>query len=100
MKKNELVHYHALLVRVARDLVDRGVVAPEDLEPYAALGVTPTSLREPRARHQEAVFALAGVLAAAARRATPPVATPGTDDPTGDVDVDADADADAARARR
>jgi hypothetical protein len=90
MKKNELVHYHALLVRVARDLVDRGVVSPEDLEPYLALGVTPTSLREQRARHREAVFALAGVLAEAARRATPTAATPGTGDATADPDADPD----------
>jgi hypothetical protein len=91
MKKNELVHYHALLVHVARDLVERGVATPEDLEPYLALGVTPTSLREPRARHQEAVFALAGLLADATERVPATVTTTGTDD---------DADAGAARARQ
>jgi hypothetical protein len=63
MKKNELIHLHALLVRVARDYVARGDASPEAFEPYHELDVTPMSLREPRASHEAAVRTLAGILA-------------------------------------
>lgn len=70
MKKNELIHLHTLLVQVAEEYVESGVATPADLEPYAALGVTPMALRESRDRHEEAVSLLARILADCAKRAT------------------------------
>lgn len=65
MKKNELVHLHALLVHVRDEFVARGVADEEAFEPYRALGVSPLSMRVPRDRHEEAVRTLARLLAAA-----------------------------------
>jgi hypothetical protein len=67
MKKNELVHLHALLARVATDYLERGLLEPADCEPYESLGVTPLSLRASRDSHEEAVLALARLLARASR---------------------------------
>jgi hypothetical protein len=67
MKKNELVHLHALLARVAADYLERGLLAPDALDDYEAQGVTPMSLRESRARHEAAVRTLARTLARASR---------------------------------
>lgn len=63
MKKNELLHCHALLVQVAEDYVERGIAARENFEEYHSLGVTPMALREPRDRHERAVRTLARLLA-------------------------------------
>lgn len=63
MKKNELVHLHALLSSVSAEYVERGVADAELFEPYRALGVTPMSMQVPRARHEEAVLTLARLLA-------------------------------------
>lgn len=63
MKKNELVHFHTLLVQVAENYVERGYATRDDFEAYHALGVTPMSLREPRTRHETAVWTLARILA-------------------------------------
>lgn len=70
MKKNELIHLHTLLARVAAEYIQRVVATPEDFDSYTALGVTPMALRESRDRHEEAVRALARVLADCSRRAT------------------------------
>jgi hypothetical protein len=67
MKKNELVHLHALLARVATDYLERGLLSPADCEPYESLDVTPLSLRASRASHEEAVLALARLLARTSR---------------------------------
>ena len=64
MKKNELVHLHALLARVAADYRERGLVTDEDLEPYRDVGVGPASLTEPRSKHRRAVLVLLSILAA------------------------------------
>jgi hypothetical protein len=64
VNKNELVHYHALLARVAEDYVDRGVATRNDLAAYRALGTTPLALRQSRADHEEATLLLARTLAA------------------------------------
>ncbi|WP_129116824.1 UPF0058 family protein [Halegenticoccus tardaugens] len=74
MKKNELVHLHALLATIAEDYVERGVAAREDFEPYRELGITPMTLTASRDRHEEAVMALLRVLAA--RSAGEPTARP------------------------
>jgi hypothetical protein len=106
MKKNELVHLHALLVRVAEDYVARGEATPEAFAPYRDLGVTPMALRESRARHEAAVRTLAALLADrsveaadvdvdvedAVEQPREPAADTGSEpDPRAGVDADADA---------
>ena len=63
MNKNELVHVHALLARVAEDYVERGLATPEDFSAYNALDTTPMALRQSRADHEAATRSLASVLA-------------------------------------
>jgi hypothetical protein len=63
MKKNELVHLHALLVRVTEDYLSRGLATREDFAEYDRLSVTPMALRAPRAEHERAVRILARTLA-------------------------------------
>lgn len=65
MKKNELVHFHALLVTVAEKFVDSGLVTKADFAEYDALGVSPLTLRAARDDHERAVLTLARVLAEA-----------------------------------
>jgi hypothetical protein len=66
MRKNELLHYHALLLGVARDFDEREALAADDLDEYRALGVTPMTIQAARDDHEEAVRTLAGLLADAA----------------------------------
>jgi hypothetical protein len=63
MKKNELIHFHALLATVARDYLERGIAEPADFAAYEGSGVTPMTLRASRERHEEAVRTLARILA-------------------------------------
>jgi hypothetical protein len=65
MKKNELVHFHALLVTVAAEFVESGLVTKGDFAEYDALGVSPLALRASRDDHERAVLTLARVLAEA-----------------------------------
>lgn len=65
MRKNELLHVHGLLLGIAREFTERGVVADDALDTYRELGVTPMSLRAARDDHAEAVLELGGALAAA-----------------------------------
>lgn len=62
MKKNELIHVHALLVQVVEDLLDRGVVDPSHFDPYRELEVSPVDFRVRRDRHEEAVLLLASLV--------------------------------------
>ncbi|ELZ26098.1 metal-binding protein [Halogeometricum pallidum JCM 14848] len=66
MKKNELVHLHALLTCVAEDFVDRGVVDADAFAEYRALGISSRSLRASREDHETAVRRLAETLSSAA----------------------------------
>ncbi|EMA07241.1 hypothetical protein C438_04862 [Haloferax denitrificans ATCC 35960] len=68
MKKNELIHVHSLLVEIATDYRDSGVVTSADLEPYNRLGISPMALRDCRADHERAVRTLTAVLAVCAAR--------------------------------
>ncbi|POG54792.1 UPF0058 family protein [Haloferax marisrubri] len=68
MKKNELIHVHTLLVEIASDYRDRGVLTSADLEPYHQLGIGPMALRDCRADHERAVRTLMTVLAVCAAR--------------------------------
>lgn len=62
MKKNELLHVHALLATVAEEFHGDGRLGEGDLSSYAALEVTPTSVRLPKDDHEDAVLELARVL--------------------------------------
>jgi hypothetical protein len=63
MNKNELVHLHALLARVAEEYVDRGLATRDDFAAYHALDTTPMALRKSRADHEAAARTLAETLA-------------------------------------
>ncbi|MFO8116437.1 MAG: UPF0058 family protein [Halorubrum sp.] len=65
MKKNELMHVHALLVQVVEDLLDRGVVDPSHFDAYRELEVSPVDFRVRRDRHEEAVLLLASLVVSA-----------------------------------
>lgn len=66
MKKNELLHVHALLATVAEEFHEEGRLGDGDLTAYAGLEATPTSVRLPKADHEDAVLELARVLGDAA----------------------------------
>ncbi|WP_435064746.1 UPF0058 family protein [Halobaculum sp. EA56] len=66
MRKNELVHLHALLRTAAGYLSARGDLPGDALDAYESLGVTPMSMRAGREDHEAAVLALATALAAVA----------------------------------
>jgi hypothetical protein len=63
VNKNELVHLHALLVRVAEAYVEWGVAERGDFSAYHALGTTPMALQCSRADHETATVLLARTLA-------------------------------------
>jgi hypothetical protein len=63
VNKNELVHLHTLLVRVAEEYIEWGVATRDDFSTYHALGTTPMALRESRADHEAATLILARTLA-------------------------------------
>ena len=86
MKKNELVHLHTLLVQVAADYRERGLMTDTDLDPYRDVGVGPSSLTESRAEHRRAVRTLLSILA--------DHSDPNAADGDADTDTDASADAD------
>jgi hypothetical protein len=69
MKKNELVHFHALLVTVAAEFVKSGLATKADFADYDALGVSPLALRAARDDHERAVLTLARILAEASTAA-------------------------------
>lgn len=57
MKKQELLHMHALLVEVADHVTPTG--SATDIAAYQAAPVRPTSLHRPKADHEDAVMTLA-----------------------------------------
>lgn len=57
MRKQELLHVHALLVEIADHVTDEGAVRA--VADYAECGVRPTSLHRPKADHERAVMTLA-----------------------------------------
>ena len=67
MRKNELVHLHALVRTVADHLIDRGSLDPAALADYEALGVSPMALQASRGDHERAVLVLATAVADAIR---------------------------------
>jgi len=63
VNKNELVHLHTLLVRVAEEYAEWGVATSDDFSTYRALRTTPMALRRSRADHEAATLVLARTLA-------------------------------------
>jgi hypothetical protein len=84
MKKNELVHLHALLTCVAEDFVERGVVDESAFAAYRELGTTSMALRASRGDHAAAVRLLTDVLSAAAADAGAAGGTSSDADPAAD----------------
>ncbi|WP_239524473.1 UPF0058 family protein [Halogeometricum borinquense] len=68
MRKNEIVHIHALLVLIAEKFVGQGLIEAEEFAEYRLLGTSPMSLRAPRADHEAAVRLLADTLSTAVER--------------------------------
>ena len=61
MKKQELIHMHALLVELAEEVTD--VQFAREMPAYEAVTARPTSLHRPKADHEAAIQALAaGIL--------------------------------------
>ena len=61
MKKQELIHMHALLVEVAEEVTDEHFA--REMPEYGAVAARPTSLHRPKADHEAAIQALAaGIL--------------------------------------
>jgi hypothetical protein len=95
MKKNELIHLHALLVQVAEDYVGHGDATRDDFLVYDELGVTPMTLRASRATHERAVRTLLAILAARSRGEPLPVDPSGGEtEPAADADLTDDAGGD------
>ncbi|GAB6877754.1 hypothetical protein JCM17823_00280 [Halorubrum gandharaense] len=90
MKKTEIVHFHGLLGTVAKDLIDEGDIADEDLGAYKAVGTSPMAMRGSRDDHKEAALKLAEVLAEALESDIEKPA---------DTDRDADTEADEREAQ-
>lgn len=57
MRKQELIHMHALFVEIADTLPFDGSAA--DVSDYRSLSVRPSSLHRPKDDHRRAVMALA-----------------------------------------
>ncbi|QLG27200.1 UPF0058 family protein [Halorarum halophilum] len=64
MRKNELIHLHALLDCVRTNLDERGERegSTDRMREYEALGVRPMTVRATRREHEEATLALARAL--------------------------------------
>lgn len=64
MRKNELIHLHALLDCIRANLDERGVPveSTDRMREYEALGVRPMTVRATRGEHEEATLALARAL--------------------------------------
>jgi hypothetical protein len=95
MKKNELVHLHALLTCVAEDFVERGVVDESAFAEYRELGTTSIALRASRGDHAAAVRLLTDVLSSAAADADASNGTSSNADSTADGGDGESADAGA-----
>ncbi|MFC5366247.1 UPF0058 family protein [Salinirubrum litoreum] len=72
MKKNELVHFHSLLVTIAEEFVDSGLATKADFAEYDVLDVSPLALRAARDDHERAVLTLARLLADVVREPETP----------------------------
>lgn len=96
MKKNELVHYHALLSEISTDFAERGIVSREEFTDYEQLDVSPVALRASRDQHEEAVLLLADLLSHAARRGAEEHAAEEPTNAEEPTDADSPADADSS----
>lgn len=64
MKKDELVHLHALLTLLRDEYDRRGIAPPSAFEAYDAVDVSPMAVYGSKTDHERAVRALANALAA------------------------------------
>ena len=77
MRKQALIHCHALVDEIAQYCAEQGVDL--DLEAYHSLGTRPTSIHHAKGDHQEAVFALAESITAAVAEEEAAVIEPAAD---------------------
>lgn len=62
VRKQEYVHLHALLVEVARYLVDRRDMPTAVLSEYESLGTRPSNVNESKRAHRDAVATLSAAI--------------------------------------
>lgn len=72
MRKQELVHLHALGVQLRREVADRRSPPPSTYAAYEDLRVEPTSIHRRKDAHREAILALFDGVATACRTADAP----------------------------
>lgn len=82
MRKNELLHFHSLLLTLVQGYDERGQLPEGALTEYRKIGVTPMSIQASRDDHEAAVLELSSVLAELAE-STEPSAQPVGSDPPG-----------------
>lgn len=63
MRKNELLHFHSLLLTIVQGYDERGKLPDGALTDYREIGVTPMSIQASRDDHEAAVLELGSVLA-------------------------------------
>ena len=63
MRKNELLHFHSLLLTIVRGYDERERLPDGALADYREIGVTPMSIQASRDDHEAAVLELSSVLA-------------------------------------
>ena len=63
MRKNELLHFHSLLLTLVQGYDERGELPDGALAEYRDIGVTPMSIQASRDDHETAVLELSSVLA-------------------------------------
>ena len=62
MRKNELLHFHSLLLTIVQGYDERGQLPEDALVDYREIGVTPMSIQASRDDHEAAVLELGSVL--------------------------------------
>lgn len=60
MRKDELIHIHALLLKVRQSLIENEDVPVEMQSAYDALDVRPSSIHKSKQNHCEAISTLGG----------------------------------------
>lgn len=71
MRKNELLHFHSLLLTLVQGYDERGQLPDGALAEYREIGVTPMSIQASRDDHEAAVLELSAVLAELAESTAP-----------------------------
>ncbi|UTF52583.1 UPF0058 family protein [Natronosalvus rutilus] len=58
MRKQELIHLHALAVELRKDVTEHETVPPDAFEEYDRYGIAPTSIHYNKPRHKESLLLL------------------------------------------